>query len=154
MNEIYYDGVSTFFFRGLQLFDNVACNVAFAFLDIYTVAVWSLLTDPTGDVFSRRVEGEEFIEISVVEIGGDALLDVAEINHHSVGVKLFGPAMDSHDPVMAVETGAFAFVGKVEAVATRKFESFGDIIHLDGIITLRWMLRQRDADRARLRLSA
>ena len=89
-----------------------------------------LLADPAGDVFSRGVEGEEFVEISVVEIGRDAFLDVAEIGHHAVGVELTRTAVHSHNPVVAVETAAFAFVGKFETVAAGEFEAFGYVVHL------------------------
>lgn len=115
------------------LIDLVACGVTLAFLNVDAVAVRGLFTDPSGYVLGRRVEGEEFVEISVVKIGGDAFLDVAEINHHTVGVKFLCPAVDGDNPVMAVQTGAFALVGQIEAVTACKFKTFADIIHRSGV---------------------
>lgn len=88
----------------------VACHVALAFLHVHAVAVGNLLADPAGNVLGRGVEGEKFVEIAVVEIRGDVLLDVAEIGHHPVGVELARTAVDSHNPVVAVQAAAFAFI--------------------------------------------
>lgn len=88
----------------------VACHVALAFLHVHAVAVGNLLADPAGNVLGRGVEGEKLVEIAVVEIRGDVLLDVAEIGHHPVGVELARTAVDSHNPVVAVQAAAFAFI--------------------------------------------
>ena len=109
--------------------DLIACGVPFAFLNIHAVAVRGLFTDPSGYVLGRRIKGEEFVEIAVVEIGGDAFLYVAEINHHAVGVQFLSAAVDGDNPVVAVKTGAFALVGKVQAMTACKFKTFAYIVH-------------------------
>lgn len=89
---------------------DVAGNVALRFLESYLVAVRYLVRNPVSEVFGRRIKVKHFVEVPVVHFVCQHFLDVAEVNNHSVFVKLFGTAVDGNDTVVAVQALAFAFV--------------------------------------------
>ena len=63
----------------------------------------------------------------------DALLDVREVCYHAVFVEVLGSAVDSDNPVVAVQVLALAFVVEGEPVAPCYLYSFRYVVH---IITL------------------
>ena len=96
---------------------NIGGRVPVAFLNGGLVALWNLVHTPTGDILSRRVEGQQFIKASMVEVAMNLLLDMLEVTHHAVGVQFSGLAKHLDMPVMAVEVMAFAGIGEIQAMA-------------------------------------
>ena len=45
--------------------------------------------------------------------------NVCEIAHHTIGIELLSRAIDSDNPVVTVQIGAFAFVTKCQFVTRR-----------------------------------
>ena len=119
--------------KGMRLYavHDICRRVPLAFLHRRLVTFRNLLRDPPRDILRRRVERQHVIEVAVVERVMDALLYAREVTDHPVGVEALGTAVDGHNPVVAVDIGAFALIRKLEAVGTRYFHPFGDVIHCD-----------------------
>lgn len=109
--------------------NGVGGEIAFAFLDVDTVAVGHLLANPACEVLGGGIEWHYLVDGLVVEAVHDAALDVGEVGDHAVGVEGFGAAVDGDDPVVAVEDGAFALVVELKIVAGGYFETFLDVVH-------------------------
>ena len=58
-----------------------------------------------------------------------ALFDEREIYNHAVFVELARTAIDGDDGVVAMQTGAFAGIGKGEVVGKCNFYAFLNVVH-------------------------
>ena len=65
----------------------------------------------------------------MVELTVNLILDVLEVAHHAVLVQFLCLAVNRHDPVVAVEVLALAFIGEIQAVTASNLHSFAHIIH-------------------------
>ena len=59
----------------------------------------------------------------------DRLLHMAEVDHHAIGIQLLRLAIDGDDPVMSMQTLAFAGVGEAQLVRCGDLHLFDDSIH-------------------------
>ena len=57
------------------------------------------------------------------------LFDVAEINHHSVGIQFFGTAIDCDYPIVTMQILTFTLIRKIQTVCSRNLHSFNDCVH-------------------------
>jgi len=73
-----------------------------AFLHRRLVAFGNLLDDPSGNVLGRRIERQQLVEVTVIEVAVNLVLDPLEIADHSVGIQFFCLAEHRYDPIMAV----------------------------------------------------
>lgn len=103
--------------------------VAFALLHGSLVASGDGVNNPLGDVFCGRIERQNVIEIGVVEFAVDLLFDVLKVAHHAVCIEFSSLAVYGNNPVVAVNVGALAFVGKVEVMRPCDFHSLLNVIH-------------------------
>ena len=72
----------------------------------------------------------------MIQFGFDRLLDVAEVNDHSLGIQLLGTAIDGDDPIVSMQMLTFAAVGEVKPMCGRNLHSFDDGVHAFSLITL------------------
>lgn len=66
-----------------------------------------------------------------------ASLDMGEIGDHTVGVELARAAFHSHDPVVAMQCGAFAFVVELEPVCGAYLQAFLYVVH--SVLIISWV---------------
>ena len=85
---------------------------------------------PAGDVLCRGVAGKHFVQVPVVQLMLHLFFDVGEVGHHAVSVQFAGAAMNSDDPVVAVQVFAFAGIGESQAVGGGDLHAFDDCIHI------------------------
>jgi len=78
----------------------------------------NLIRYPLRYVLSCRVEGEEVVQIAVIEITVDFLFYLGEIDHHAVGVKFAGTAVYGDYPIVAVKIFAFTLTREVKIVTS------------------------------------
>ena len=112
------------FFPIHQTVVHVGGGVSLALLHNGLVAFRKLFHYPSGNVLSGRVEGEELVEVSMVEITMNLLLDECEVDDHPILVQLLGLAENLDDPVVTMKPAALALIREVEVVASRNFYSF------------------------------
>ena len=110
--------------------------VVLALYDVHAVSLGNLLAYPSGNVLGRWVEGQNIVEIRVVESVGNQLFDVCEVNHHTVWVQLARLAMYGHKPIVPMQLLALAFIRESEMMAGRYFKSFLYVVHYMGLIGL------------------
>lgn len=82
-----------------------------------------------GDVLRRRVEGQQFVEIPMVEIAVDVFFYFGEVAHHPIGIQFFRAAIYGDEPIVSVPFAAGAFVVERQSVATRYFQFLFDVVH-------------------------
>ena len=82
------------------------------------VAFRDAFANPMGDVLRRRVEGQQFVEIPMVEIAVDVFFYFGEVAHHPIGIQFFRAAIYGDEPIVSVPVGAGAFVVERQSVAT------------------------------------
>ncbi len=114
------------------IFNFVGCLIVLTLYHIHAPGCGDLLTYPSGNVLGCGIEGENLVEIGVVESVGNLLLDVGEVGHHAVFVELAGAAVDGDQPIVAVDLLTLALVRELELVAGGYFEGFLDVVH-DGV---------------------
>lgn len=61
-------------------------------------------------ILSRRVEGQQFVKIAVVQIAVNGFLDVRIVNHHTILIHFAGCQKNGDSPVMTVKTATLAVV--------------------------------------------
>lgn len=105
-------------------------SITVAFLHGGLVALWYLVHTPTGDILSRRVEGQHVIQVLMVKLAMNLLLDMLEVAHHAVGVEFFCLAKHLNMPVMAVKVLAFAGIGELQAMAGGNLYLLRYVIHI------------------------
>ena len=110
----------------------IGSSVMCTFLNVNPPAMLHLLTYPPGYVLGSRVKRKQLVEIAMVKIAMDTLLDFAEIHHHTLGIEPSSAAVDCYNPVMSVQTAAFAFIWQRKAVRAGYFYMLGDVIHRVG----------------------
>ena len=76
-----------------------------------------LLRDPSRPVLGWGVEGQDVVEVLVVELLLYASLHDAEVDDHAVLVERLCLAHDGYLPVVAVQVLTLAFVAERELVA-------------------------------------
>lgn len=69
---------------------------------IGTVAVRDGVDNPLGQVLGRRVEVEHLVDVGMVDLAVYQALDLGEVAHHAIAVKLLGPAIHIDLPVVAM----------------------------------------------------
>ena len=69
-----------------------------------------MVADPPGDILCRGIDVQYFVDILVVKSLFYDFLDMREVRHHAVLVKLFCFAINHDDPVVAMQLFAFALV--------------------------------------------
>ena len=62
------------------------------------------------------VERQHLVQDLMIQLGFDRLLDVAEVNDHSLGIQLLGTAIDGDDPIVSMQMLTFAAVGETKPV--------------------------------------
>ena len=95
-----------------------------------------MFAGPTGDVLGCRVERQYLVQYLMIQFGFDRLLDVAEINDHSLCVQLLGTALDGNYPIVSMQMLTFTAVGEAKPVGGRDLHSFNDGVHAFSLITL------------------
>jgi hypothetical protein len=104
-------------------------HIAFGFLYGDLVTVVNMVADPLGDILRGRIDVEQVVDILMVERVLDDALDMGEVRNHTVGVQFVRLAIDDDNPVMPVQTLAFALVGEPEIMGGRDFDCFLDVKH-------------------------
>lgn len=89
-----------------------------------------LVANPAGDVFGRGIEWQYLVQVLMIQLALHQFFDMGEVRHHPVGVQLAGPAMDSDNPVVAMQILALAGVRKPKAMGGRYFQTFDNCIHI------------------------
>ena len=84
--------------------------------------------DPLGNVFRRRIHGQDGIEVLMVELFYH-ILDMMEVDDHPIFIQFFPAAGHFNDPVVPVKAGTFAFLRKPECMGTAHFHPFCYRIH-------------------------
>jgi hypothetical protein len=84
---------------------------------IGAVAVRDSVDNPLGQVLGRRVEVQHLIDVGMVDLAVYQALDLGEIAHHAVAVKLLGSAIHIDLPVVAMQVLAFALIVEIKLVA-------------------------------------
>lgn len=79
--------------------------------------------DPLGNVFRRRIHGQDGIEVLMVELFYH-ILDMMEVDDHPIFIQFFPAAGHFNDPVVPVKAGTFAFIRKPECMGTAHFHPF------------------------------
>ena len=62
------------------------------------------------------VERQHLVQDLMIQLGFDRLLDVAEVNDHSLGIQLLGTAIDGDDPIVSMQMLTFTAVGETKPV--------------------------------------
>lgn len=104
-------------------------QVPLAFLNNDLVAERHLVANPFRHVFGCRVKIHHVVDVGVVELFHDYLLDVREVDNHSVIVESLALAENGHKPVMAVKVAALARIREFQTVRSRNFQSLAYSIH-------------------------
>ena len=89
-----------------------------------------LLRDPSRHVLGCGVEGQDVVEVLVVELLLYATFHNAEVDNHAVFVERLCLAHDGYLPVVAVQLLTLAFVVERDLVTLRYLKSFFYIIHV------------------------
>ena len=108
----------------------IRSNVSLALLNGSLIAVGHALHAPAGQVFGRRIEGQHLVQDAVVQRFLDKPLDLAEINHHTVTVKLLRTAVNHNHPVMTVYAGTLALIVQLQTMTSRDFYFLLYVIHI------------------------
>ena len=98
-------------------------------MHFYLEASRYLVAYPARDILGSRIKRKDFIDIPVVQLFFHRLFDMAEINHHSIGIQLFGTAENCDYPIVTMQILTFTLIGKFQAMGSRNFHSFNDCIH-------------------------
>ena len=88
---------------------------------IGAVAVRDGIHNPLGQVLSRWVEIQDLIDIGVVNLAVNQALNLGEIAHHTIAVKLFSAAIHIDLPVVAMQVLALALIVEVKLMACGYF---------------------------------
>ena len=83
------------------------------------------VANPFGDIFCRRIEVEDIVQVLMVHLGMDQFLDFLKIDDHAVAVQCFGLAGHIDDPVMSMEMLALAFIVEDQVVGSGHFHPLG-----------------------------
>ena len=89
-----------------------------------------MVTNPLGDVLCRGIDIHHIVEILVVKLIFDDTLDVSEISYHSILIECLGLAVNSNQPIVAVQVLTLALIRKHQIVRRRDAECFLDVIHI------------------------
>ena len=105
-------------------------NVARTFLNGSLIAVWNGLYDSMCDVLGRGIEWQNGVEVLMVELSVNESLYLGKVNHHTVFVKLACLTVNLYNPVMAMQSLAFTFVGESEVMTSGNLHSLFYVIHI------------------------
>ena len=105
-------------------------NVARTFLYGGLIAVWHGLYNPMCDILGRRIERKYGVQILMFELSVYESLYLGKVNHHTVFVKLACLTVNLYNPVMAVQSLAFTFVGESEVMTSGNLHSLFYVVHI------------------------
>lgn len=88
---------------------------------ISAVAVGHGVDDPFGQILGRRIEVQHLIDVGMVNLPVNQSLDLSEVAHHAVAVKLLTSAIHIDLPVVTVQVLAFALIVEVKLMACGYF---------------------------------
>ena len=97
------------------------CHIAVRLPHHGLIAQGELLNHPCGDVFRRGIEGQQLIEIAMIQESVHHLLDMLKVLHHSLAIQFARCQINGNHPVMAVQPAALAAVGKIQLMASCHF---------------------------------
>ena len=86
---------------------------------IGAVAVRDGIHNPLGQVLGRRVEVQHLIDVGMVDLSVNQALDLSEVAHHAVAVKLLTSAIHIDLPVVTMQVLAFALIVEIKLMASR-----------------------------------
>ena len=84
-----------------------------------------VVTNPARHILGGGIEGEMVVDASVVKVGLDEVLDVMEVDNHTLGIEFLGAAEDGDDAVVAVELSASTLVRERKAMGVTDLDGFG-----------------------------
>ena len=83
------------------------------------------VADPLGDIFRRRIEVEDIVQILMIHFAMDHFLDFLKIDDHAVSVQCFGLAGHIDDPVMTVEMLTLTLIIEDQVMGSGYFHPLG-----------------------------
>ena len=108
---------------------NVRHLVVLAFFYIHPIAVFNLTAYPGCNVFGRRIERQQFVEVAMIKISVNFILYMLKVNNHTLSVKLTRLAINRTNPVESVQITAFAVIRKSKAMTASNLHSLRNVIH-------------------------
>jgi hypothetical protein len=88
---------------------------------IGAVAVRDGIHNPLSQILGSRIEVKYLIYIGMVDLAVNQALNLGEIAHHAIAVKLFSTAIDVNLPIVAMQVLALALVVEIELMACGYF---------------------------------
>jgi hypothetical protein len=82
------------------------------------------MANPCGYILRCGIEIEYLIEVLMVHPFYYRLFDMAEIDHHAVGIQFFGTATYRNQPIVAMKAAATTFIRQFQTVRRRYFYLF------------------------------
>ena len=88
---------------------------------ISAVAVRNSVDNPFGQVFGRRIEVKDLVDVGMVNLAVYQALDLGEVAHHAIAVKFLGSAKHIDLPIVAMQVLALALIVEIKLVTCGYF---------------------------------